>query len=98
VKEPSVEDTIEILKGIKANYETHHHIEITEEALVASAKLADRYISNKFLPDKAIDLLDETAAAKRLTMKEVDPVDNNVESLDMVHGILPIMGNNLRFQ
>lgn len=69
VKEPSVEDTICILRGIKSNYEAHHRIQITEDAINAAAKLADRYVSNKFLPDKAIDLLDETAAAKRLTIK-----------------------------
>jgi len=69
VKESNVEDTIKILSGIKKNYEKYHNLKITDEAIDAAARLADRYISNKFLPDKAIDLLDETAAAKRLAAK-----------------------------
>jgi len=69
VKEPSADDTIKILSGIKKNYELYHRIAITEEAIAAAVRLSERYISNKFLPDKAIDLLDETAAAKRLKTK-----------------------------
>lgn len=69
VKEPSVKETIEILAGIKDNYQLYHQVNITPGALAAAARLSDRYISNKFLPDKAIDILDETAAAKRLTFK-----------------------------
>ncbi len=69
VPEPSLADTVHILHGIKANYEQYHGVEITDEAVETAVKLADRYISNKFLPDKAIDLIDETAAAKRLTVK-----------------------------
>ena len=69
VKESSVADSIKILTGIKENYERYHRVAITPEAIAAAVNLADRYISNKFLPDKAIDLLDETAAAKRLTAK-----------------------------
>ena len=69
VKQPSLEDTIKILNGIKKNYELYHHVKITPEAVEATVKLSDRYISGKFLPDKAIDLLDETAAAKKLTAK-----------------------------
>jgi ATP-dependent Clp protease ATP-binding subunit ClpC len=69
VKEPTPEDTILILKGIKPNYEHFHHIGISDEAVEYAVKLSERYITSKFLPDKAIDLLDETAAAKRLTIK-----------------------------
>jgi ATP-dependent Clp protease ATP-binding subunit ClpC len=69
IKEPSVEDTIKILFGIKDNYENFHNLKITNEAIVKTVQLADRYITNKLLPDKAIDLLDETAAAKRLSVK-----------------------------
>jgi ATP-dependent Clp protease ATP-binding subunit ClpC len=69
VKEPSPEDTIKILQGIKPNYEHFHHIAISDEAVEYAVKLSERYITSKFLPDKAIDLLDETAAAKRLTIK-----------------------------
>ncbi len=69
VKESSVADTIKILSGIKGNYETFHNLRITDKAIAKAAHLADRYITNKLLPDKAIDLLDETAAAKRLKIK-----------------------------
>ena len=69
VKEPSVADTIKILIGIKNNYETFHNLQISDKAIVKTVQLADRYITNKLLPDKAIDLLDETAAAKRLNIK-----------------------------
>lgn len=69
IKEPSVADTIKILDGIKNNYENFHNIKITDKAIVKTVQLADRYITNKLLPDKAIDLLDETAAAKRLQIK-----------------------------
>lgn len=70
-REPSVEHTIGILQGIKKNYETFHSVVITDEAVVAAVKLSQRYITNKFLPDKAIDILDETAAAKRLAARGV---------------------------
>lgn len=69
VKESSVADTIKIIMGIKQNYEKYHNLEITDKAIIKASVLADRYITNKLLPDKAIDLLDETAAAKRLTIK-----------------------------
>src|SRR5207245_4298050 len=66
VGEPSVEDTISILRGIKEKYELHHGVRITDGAIVAAATLADRYIADRFLPDKAIDLVDETAAQLRM--------------------------------
>lgn len=66
VEEPTEEETIEILKGIRKSYEKHHQVEITDEALEAAAKLSKRYISDRFLPDKAIDLMDEAAARVRL--------------------------------
>ncbi len=66
VKEPSVEDTISILRGLKEKYETHHGVRITDSAAVAAATLSNRYISDRFLPDKAIDLLDEAAARLRM--------------------------------
>ncbi len=69
IKESSVADTIKILAGIKSNYEDFHNLRITDKAIVKAVRLADRYITNKLLPDKAIDLLDETAAAKRLKIK-----------------------------
>ncbi|MDR3708948.1 MAG: ATP-dependent Clp protease ATP-binding subunit [Capsulimonadaceae bacterium] len=66
VKEPSVEEAIEILKGLRSRYEIHHSVEITNDALDAAARLADRYISDRFLPDKAIDLIDEASSRVRL--------------------------------
>ena len=66
VEEPSVEDTVEILRGLRGAYESHHEATITDEALVAAARLSDRYISEYQLPDKAIDLVDQAAAKVRL--------------------------------
>ena len=76
VSEPTVEDTISILRGIKEKYEVHHGVRVTDSALVAAATLSHRYISDRFLPDKAIDLMDE--AASRLRMQ----VDSKPEELD----------------
>ena len=66
VSEPTPEEAVEILKGLRERYETHHHVKITDDALVAAAQLADRYITDRFLPDKAIDLIDEAASRVRL--------------------------------
>jgi len=66
VEEPSVEDAIQILRGLRDRYEAHHRVEITDDALVAAVKLADRYITDRYLPDKAIDLIDEAASRARL--------------------------------
>ena len=79
VEEPTVEDTISILRGIKEKYELHHGVRITDAALVAAAELSNRYITNRFLPDKAIDLMDE--AASRLRM-EVDSKPEELDQLD----------------
>src|SRR5438552_2490983 len=79
VNEPSVEDTISILRGIKEKYEVHHGVRITDSALVAAATLSHRYITDRFLPDKAIDLMDE--AASRLRM-EVDSKPEEIDELD----------------
>jgi ATP-dependent Clp protease ATP-binding subunit ClpB len=79
VDEPSVEDTISILRGIKEKYELHHGVRITDAAIVAAATLSNRYISDRFLPDKAIDLMDE--AASRLRM-EVDSKPEAIDELD----------------
>ena len=73
VGEPSVTDTIEMLRGLRDKYEAHHKIKITDEALVAAAELSDRYISDRFLPDKAIDLIDEAAAKVRLQLFNLPP-------------------------
>ncbi|NOX55484.1 MAG: ATP-dependent chaperone ClpB [Planctomycetes bacterium] len=76
VQEPSVEDTISILRGLKERYETHHGVRITDDAIIAAATLSDRYISDRFLPDKAIDLVDE--AASRLRM-EIDSMPTEID-------------------
>ncbi|WP_128891987.1 ATP-dependent chaperone ClpB [Erythrobacter sp. HKB08] len=79
IEEPSVEDTISILRGIKDKYELHHGVNITDAAIVAAAQLSNRYIQNRFLPDKAIDLMDE--AASRIRM-EVESKPEEIETLD----------------
>ncbi|XKM14376.1 ATP-dependent chaperone ClpB [Orbaceae bacterium ac157xtp] len=76
VSEPTVEDTIAILRGLKERYELHHHVQITDPAIVAAATLSHRYISDRMLPDKAIDLIDEAASSIRMQM------DSKPESLD----------------
>src|SRR5262249_47911701 len=76
VSEPTVEDTISILRGLKEKYEVHHGVRITDSALVSAAQLSNRYITDRFLPEKAIDLMDE--AASRLRMQ----VDSKPEELD----------------
>ncbi len=87
VGEPSVEDTISILRGLKERYEAHHGVRITDPAVIAAATLSDRYISDRFLPDKAIDLLDE--AASRLKMEitskpaELDELDRRIMQLEI---------------
>ncbi len=73
VKEPTAEDAVRILNGIRTNYEAYHKITVLDEAITAAVKLSERYITSKFLPDKAIDLIDETSAAKRLSIKKVTP-------------------------
>ncbi|MFC7549956.1 ATP-dependent Clp protease ATP-binding subunit [Plantactinospora sp. GCM10030261] len=72
VPEPTVEDTVEILRGLRDRYEAHHQVRFTDEALVAAAELADRYITDRFLPDKAIDLIDQTGARVRLRTRTPD--------------------------
>merc|ERR1712010_207 len=73
VGEPSIEDTIEILRGLRERYEQHHRLRITDEALEAAATLGDRYISDRFLPDKAIDLIDEAGSRVRLLNSKLPP-------------------------
>ena len=73
VEEPSVQETIEILKGLQPRYEDYHHVKYTDDAIKAAAELSNRYIQDRFLPDKAIDLLDETGSKKNLTIQIVDP-------------------------
>ncbi len=87
VGEPSVEDTIAILRGLKERYEVHHGIRITDNALVAAATLSHRYITDRFLPDKAIDLIDEAAARLRIAIdslpQEIDEVERKIVQLEI---------------
>ncbi|MBM5803248.1 MAG: ATP-dependent Clp protease ATP-binding subunit [Cyanobacteria bacterium K_DeepCast_35m_m2_155] len=79
VGEPSVDDTIEILRGLKERYEAHHRLKIADEALVAAATLGDRYISDRFLPDKAIDLIDEAGSRVRLLNSKLPPAAKEID-------------------
>jgi ATP-dependent Clp protease ATP-binding subunit ClpB len=79
VDEPTVEDTISILRGLKEKYEAHHKVKVTDAALVAAATLSNRYITNRFLPDKAIDLVDEAAARLRM---QIDSKPEELDNLD----------------
>ena len=79
VDQPSTEETVQILKGLRDRYEQHHKVEITDEALEAAAELADRYISDRFLPDKAIDLIDEAASRMRIKSMTSPPVYRELE-------------------
>jgi ATP-dependent Clp protease ATP-binding subunit ClpC len=79
VDEPSIEQTVKILKGLRARYETHHRVKINDDALWSASKLSDRYITDHFMPDKAIDLIDETAAKKRLESSSLSPEIRELE-------------------
>lgn len=87
VSEPSVEDTIAILRGLKERYEVHHGVRITDSAIVAAATLSDRYISDRFLPDKAVDLVDEAAARLKIELDsmptEIDQIEREGMQLEM---------------
>ena len=87
VSEPTVEDTISILRGLKEKYEQHHRVRITDSALVAAADLSNRYISDRFLPDKAIDLVDEAASRLRMELDsmpaEIDAVDRQLTQMQI---------------
>ncbi len=87
VEEPSVEDTISILRGIKEKYEAHHGVRIRDNALVAAAELSDRYINDRFLPDKAIDLIDEAASGIRIAIDskplELDSLERKIRQLEI---------------
>ena len=87
VDEPSVEDTISILRGLKEKYEVHHHVRIKDAAIITAAEMSNRYITNRFLPDKAIDLIDEAAAKLRMEIdsspEEVDEVERKLRQLEI---------------
>ena len=87
INEPSVEDSISILRGLKERYETHHHVRITDDALISAVELSHRYITDRFLPDKAIDLIDEASAKLRLEMNSVpeklDEIERRIRQLEI---------------
>jgi len=87
IDEPTVEDAISILRGLKDRYETHHHVRIKDEAIIAAVELSHRYITDRFLPDKAIDLIDESAAKLRLEMnsmpEELDKLERQIRQLEI---------------
>jgi ATP-dependent Clp protease ATP-binding subunit ClpB len=97
VNEPSVEDTVSILRGLKERYEVHHGVKISDSALVAAANLSSRYIADRFLPDKAIDLVDEAAAKLKMEItskpEELEAIDRRVMQLEMEK--LSLQGENL---
>ncbi len=87
IDEPSEEDAISILRGLKERYETHHHVRIKDEAIIAAVELSHRYITDRYLPDKAIDLIDESAAKLRLEMnsmpEELDELERRIRQLEI---------------
>ena len=87
INEPSIEDAISILRGLKDRYETHHHVRIKDEAIIAAVELSARYITDRYLPDKAIDLIDESAAKLRLEMnsmpEELDRLERQIRQLEI---------------
>ncbi len=87
IDEPSTEDAISILRGLKERYENHHHVLIRDEAIIAAVELSQRYITDRFLPDKAIDLIDESAAKLRLEMnsmpEELDELERRIRQLEI---------------
>ena len=87
IDEPTVEDAISILRGLKDRYETHHHVRIKDQAIIAAVELSHRYITDRFLPDKAIDLIDESAAKLRLEMnsmpEELDKLERQIRQLEI---------------
>ncbi|MEP6553851.1 MAG: ATP-dependent chaperone ClpB [Ferruginibacter sp.] len=87
INEPSVEDAVSILRGLKDRYETYHHVRIKDEAIIAAVELSHRYITDRFLPDKAIDLIDESAAKLRLEMnsmpEELDKLERQIRQLEI---------------
>ena len=87
VGEPDINDTIAILRGLKERYEVHHGVRITDPAIVAAATLSERYIADRFLPDKAIDLIDEAASRLKMEIEsspvEIDEVDRRIQQLEI---------------
>lgn len=102
VDEPSVEDAISILRGLKDRYETHHHVRIKDEAIIAAVELSQRYITDRFLPDKAIDLIDESAAKLKLEMnsmpEELDELERRIRQLEIEREAIKRENDEIKLQ
>jgi ATP-dependent Clp protease ATP-binding subunit ClpB len=102
VDEPDIADTISIIRGLKERYETHHKVRIKDEAIIAAAELSHRYISDRFLPDKAIDLIDEAAAKLRLEMtsvpEDIDEVERKIKQLEIEREAIKREGNSTKLE
>ncbi len=102
VDEPTVEDAVSILRGLKERYESHHRVQIKDEAIVAAVELSHRYITSRFLPDKAIDLIDEAASRLRLEMnsvpEEIDTLDRRVRQLEIEREAIKREGDKVRLE
>ncbi|MEO7445417.1 MAG: AAA family ATPase, partial [Ferruginibacter sp.] len=102
INEPSVEDAITILRGLKDRYETHHHVRIKDEAIIAAVELSHRYITDRFLPDKAIDLIDESAAKLRLEMnsmpEELDKLERQIRQMEIEREAIKRENNETRLK
>ncbi len=97
IDQPSVDDTVAILRGLKEKYEVHHGVRITDRAIIAAARLSDRYIADRFLPDKAIDLIDEAAAKLRLELDsqpaEITEIQEKITRLEIEKRVLEKEGD-----
>ena len=102
IDEPSVEDAVSILRGLKDRYETHHHVRIKDEAIVAAVELSHRYITDRFLPDKAIDLIDESAARLRIEMnsmpEDLDKLQRQIRQLEIEREAIKREHNDARLK
>ena len=102
VDEPSTEDSVSILRGLKERYETHHRVRIKDEAIIAAVELSHRYITSRFLPDKAIDLVDEAASRLRLEMnsvpEEIDTLDRRIRQLEIEREAIRREGDKQRIE
>ncbi|MDR1593418.1 MAG: ATP-dependent chaperone ClpB [Prevotellaceae bacterium] len=102
VDEPSVPDAVSILRGLKERYETHHQVRIKDEAIIAAVELSSRYISSRFLPDKAIDLIDESASKLRLEInsvpEEIDELDRKVRQLEIEREAIRREGDTVKME
>ncbi len=98
VDEPSVEDTVAILRGLRERYEVHSGVHIRDDAVIAAARLSDRYVTNRFLPDKAIDLIDEAAAGLRISIDSMPPelekIERDMRRLEIEHSALESQAKN----